>query len=71
MKPRSRAEDYAAEGIEKLCGKGWAQLEAERLQAQEDEINSRVTLLTCPTGWRPCGVSQVRSDIIVSRGLVF
>lgn len=51
---RSKAEIYADEGIERLAGKSWRELEAERKQREDAEIQSRVHRLTSSLPvWRP------------------
>lgn len=42
-----RHEAYAADGgVERMAGKGWRQMEAERLAAQDIAINRRVSMVT-------------------------
>ena len=40
--PSSRAEEYAEGGVERLAGKGWDQLECDRLAQQDAEISARL-----------------------------
>lgn len=51
------AEQYAAGGVERLAGKGWNQLESERTQREEAEIEASVQRMTA--GLSSWGVMQV------------
>jgi hypothetical protein len=41
----SRASQYASDGVERRAGKGWEQLERERAEREEDEIDARLASL--------------------------
>lgn len=43
--PQSKAEKLAAGGIERLAGKSWAQMEAERVASQEKNLQQKVGIL--------------------------
>ena len=50
-----RHEVYASDGVERLAGRGWKQLEAERQQAEEAGINTRAALVSSvmAAAWAP------------------
>ena len=64
----TKAELFARGGIERMAGKGWAQLEAERLREEDSAIKQRVRMLAaalppwrtpidakvCALGCMPC-----------------
>ena len=53
-KQKSRAEEYAEDGIERLAGKSQAQLEADRgLRDMQDAINRAAHIASLPTLWPP------------------
>lgn len=61
---RSLAEQYAADGVEKLAGKSWDQQEAERQQQQAAWAAARLKLFMQMPTWRPhvVGVGRVHVE---------
>jgi len=44
--PKTLAETYAEGGVEKPAGKGWHQLEVDRLLREEEQVEQRVAAVT-------------------------
>lgn len=59
QQPRSKAEVFAEDGIERLAGKSFREQEADRLAREEQEIEERVRQLTSAMSmWKPQAVSN-------------
>lgn len=58
--PKTKAEVFAMDGVEKLAGKSWTELEADRRKQQDEAINRRVHLMTSALPmWQTAHMLQV------------